>query len=621
MKWSFWKKSSPSIAAAKPANADFIQPQRAERLLKTERRAVLIDLIWEQTSMSRPMFQKLYLTPISRYAELVQEFPASESHHHAYPGGLLDHGLELMLNALRLRQSYLLPSGAAPEDQSQQAEAWTAGCAYGGLLHDVAKPACDLIVELSDGSIWHMWDGVITKPYRFRYRTDRDYHLHNSAVGLVYNRILDPEILTWLSKYRELWRNFIHLLAGDYGRAEVLGEIVSKADRISTAQNVGANPEKAAKAPINSIQRQMLNGLQHLIKHEFKLNQPGAQAWLTQDSLWLMSKIVSDKLRAYLLSQGFDGVPTKNSVLFDEMQSHGLVETTSDGKAIWKAEIKDDEWVQEFTFLRMKPSLIWPNEEMPARFGGVVTPIAGEVNNSDNSDETPAAVPTSTPAASQTAQNVSESCGVVSQNQTIVSVQDDSVDDVMNLFSDMQSSGSEAASETDETPDQKQEVVKTSPQSASEANLKVGEKEPSKKKAPKTFPKTLDDMEVQTRRQLAEDFFEWLKTSLKDNKLAINDTSAKIHIVESQVLLVTPGIFQRFCLEQSGHEDDETWRKVQKGFEKLKLHKKLPNDHNIWTCEVRGPRKGGRVIKGYLIETNHFFENPPMDNPFLILRQ
>jgi hypothetical protein len=27
---------------------------------------------------------------MERYAELVQQFPASESHHHAYLGGMLD---------------------------------------------------------------------------------------------------------------------------------------------------------------------------------------------------------------------------------------------------------------------------------------------------------------------------------------------------------------------------------------------------------------------------------------------------------------------------------------------------------------------------------------------------
>lgn len=51
--------------------------------------------------------------PLERYAELVQHFPASESYHHAYPGGMLDHGLEIVAYALKLRQSHPQPPGPA----------------------------------------------------------------------------------------------------------------------------------------------------------------------------------------------------------------------------------------------------------------------------------------------------------------------------------------------------------------------------------------------------------------------------------------------------------------------------------------------------------------------------
>lgn len=37
---------------------------------------------------------------IERYAELVQQFPASKSHHHVYLGGMLENGPEIMAYAL-----------------------------------------------------------------------------------------------------------------------------------------------------------------------------------------------------------------------------------------------------------------------------------------------------------------------------------------------------------------------------------------------------------------------------------------------------------------------------------------------------------------------------------------
>ena len=90
-------------------------PEPAASLLATPRRQKLLEHIWQRTSLSRKQFATLYRAPLEHYAELVQQFPASESHHHAYHGGMLDHGLEIVAYALKLRQSHLLPAGAPPK--------------------------------------------------------------------------------------------------------------------------------------------------------------------------------------------------------------------------------------------------------------------------------------------------------------------------------------------------------------------------------------------------------------------------------------------------------------------------------------------------------------------------
>ena len=114
---------------AAPKGKGWTAPETAASLLATPRREKLLEHIWQRTSLSRMQFGKLYCAPFERYAELVQHLPASESHHHAYPGGMVDHGLEIVAYALKLRQSRLLPAGTTPEEQSEQSEAWTAATA------------------------------------------------------------------------------------------------------------------------------------------------------------------------------------------------------------------------------------------------------------------------------------------------------------------------------------------------------------------------------------------------------------------------------------------------------------------------------------------------------------
>ena len=147
--------------------------QLVQELLAPPHRQALLEQICHGTAVSPAQLSTLYRKPLERYAELVQLFPASESHHHAHLGGLSDHGLEIVVCALKLRQSYLLPPGTPPEIQTQQAEAWTAGIAYAALLHDIGKLVTDSLVEDYDGQHGCPWHGPLRKPYRFRHNPQR----------------------------------------------------------------------------------------------------------------------------------------------------------------------------------------------------------------------------------------------------------------------------------------------------------------------------------------------------------------------------------------------------------------------------------------------------------------
>ncbi|WP_444756765.1 MobH family relaxase [Pseudomonas sp. A014] len=566
--WFKHQKGGAAEPALAPAPKGFLLPLSSESLLCADHRKKLLERIWQYTALSEPQFDQLYLEPIRRYASYVQQLPASESHHHAYPGGMLDHGLELVACSLKLRQSYLLPSGAAPEDQAAQADAWSAAIAYGALLHDIGKIAVDLQVEYQNGVVWHPWHGPLNLPYRFRYVAGRDYQLHGAATGLLYTQILAPRLLDWLSHYPVLWGHLLFLLANHYEHAGTLGELVLQADRVSTAQNIGANPSKALQSPKHSLQHHLLTGLRHLAKNEFKLNQPGAAGWLTQDHLWLVSKIATDKLRAYLLAQAVDGIPSSNIALFDELQSHGLVDATPEGKAVWNATVADKNWQHRFTFLRLQPSLIWANEPRPDSFSGTVETMM------DHPPSTNEAITTDPDASQNTSDEEQPSTALWSQD----------FDYLYDILNTLQEPGEpESGSDTD-----KVSSASAPPQDAS---------------------------------GLA--FLEWLREGVSSHHLVVNDSKAKVHTVEGTFFLVTPGIFQRYASEHPELADadpkSEAWRFLQRQFEKLDVHLKKPNGQNIWTCQVRGPRRT-TVLNGYLLrDSEAVTAAPPEDNPYLTL--
>jgi integrating conjugative element relaxase (TIGR03760 family) len=585
-----------ATAAREIANG-WSMPKSAAALLAAPRRQRLLEQIWQRTSLSRGQFTALYRLPIERYAVLVQDFPASDAHHHAYPGGMLDHTLDVVAYALKLRQSHLLPVAAPPETQAFQAEAWTAGIAYAALMHDIGKIAVDVHVEYASGERWHPWYGALCRPYRFRYRADRQYRLHGAAAGLVYATVLDASIMDWLSGFADLWAALLYALAGQLEHAGVLGEIVIQADQASVAAELGGDPAKARTAPKQALQRKLLNALRHLAHSDLKLNQPhGSDGWLTQDALWLVSKTVCDKLRAYLLSQGVDGIPSDNIRVFSELQDHGIAQANAEGKAIWKCTVtsKDNSWSHTFTFLKVSPALIWDKADRPALFTGSVQ-VASDPN------------PPSDARSSEVARSAAAAPAAQPPSQTKPEVE--SAIESMLSFVTRGSTQNMPAPPAEHEPPNFQPNVSQVP--AAEAPA-----EPA------------DQPIVNASEAAAQPgsrFCMWLRDGIAQRRIIINDAKALVHTVAGTAFLVTPGIFMRYAQEHPGidrvaiEHKMAGWQWTQKEFQRLHIHRKQANGLNVWTCKVEGPRKTRRV-HGYVLEDPlTLFADVPPDNPYLTL--
>ncbi|KTT43690.1 relaxase [Pseudomonas oryzihabitans] len=616
-----FRPKTPSPPSGLPIRNVFTRPSPGTALLATPRRQKLLENIWQRTSLSREQFDSLYRDPLGRYADLVQQLPASENHHHAYVGGLLDHGLEIVAYALKIRQNYLLPIGAPPESQAAQAEPWSAAIAYGALLHDLGKIAVDIEVVLEDGKHWHPWHGPIARPYRFRYVKGREYKLHGAASALVYAQVLPQHVLDWLSCYKELWSSLIYVLAGQYEHAGVLGEVIIQADQASVAQELGANPQRAIEAPRNTIQRQLAEALRTLVTEKFKLNQLDgpSDGWLTQDALWLVSKPIADQLRAMLLAQGVEGIPTSNAPFFNLLQDQAIIQVNAQDKAIWKATVDNGMgWSQSFTFLKISPSLIWPDgATRPPPFLGAVTvePVDQRENASTTHDlphpvdakmMAPISQNETQVTSSQARTNLETLAKPASQSSL------DTMDESLALAEDLfGSSFGQVAS-----PD------------ASLATLTPGEQASP---APDVLPVLADPPAAIARKsvvagELGQAFTDWVRQGILSHKLVINDAKALIHTVDGTALLVSPGLFKRYAQEHPNLQAEaksrglDSWELVQRAFEKLKQHRKTADNLNIWTCEVVGPRKT-RSLKGYLLnDPTLLFNQLPFDNVSLRLQ-
>lgn len=593
-------------------NDGWISPLPAAELLKSELRQKYLNVLWQQVSMTHDMFSSLYQKPIEHYAEMVQLLPASEAHHHSHLGGMLDHGLEVLSFAAKLRQSYVLPPNAAPEEQSRQRDAWTAAIIYQALVHDIGKIIVDIEIQLKNGARWFAWHGIPPQPYKFKYIKGRDYELHPVLGSYLANYLIPQEAFDWLAQYPEAFSSLMYAMAGHSDKAGLLSEIVQKADQNSVTLAIGGDITKLTQHPVTSFAKQLILALRHLLQHKLKINTPKgpADGWYTNDGLWLMSKSTADQIRAYLLEQGIP-VPSDNPKLFSEMQSLNIVESTPDNTAIWHCRIKADSgWCppKPFTLLKIKPEIIWDHvNDRPEFFAGEVY-VETKATDSDSKEicTTESTISeqnllSSTEPTKETADNLIQN-EIQSVPETKVKDNADMADFVLGLFD-----GSvQASSFEDEAQNMK------SNKEGSEKSLEIKS----------TEEKTLATQKPNTISGKA--FIDWLKLGISTKKLAINVKNAKLHIVKGHLFLVSPGIFQDYYNSLNISFTKKDIENLQYAFQDLKLHKKyhLPNkdSQNFWKCSVAGPRKSSKLV-GYLIkDTEYFFGNQILiDNLHLTL--
>lgn len=538
----------------------------AERLLAQGDRPALRRRIDRLLSVPRPQLATLFHGAILGYARFVQQLPASEAHHHAGAGGMLDHGLEVVANALALRRGHLLPQGAEPERLARGQDLWTYAVFTAALLHDIGKPAVDQRVLMLDArqrplGTWDPWQGPMGPRalwYRVEFVRDRARGLHERVAPLLARFIVPAAGLAWLASDREVLAAWVATISGDRDNGGALGEIIGRADGESVARNLGAGDSmRLPTARARPLHEKLLTALRHLIAEgELPLNRDGAAGWLVDNDLWLVSKRTADALRTHLLREGHEGIPSRNDRIFDVLQEHGLAVSNGE-RAIWRARVAGDGWAHELTLLRISAARVWPEpDRRPDAFIGTVTPLE-QTNASTNADLEQQA----TPAPSH---------GHNAKEQTTREAEQDE-------------SGIPIYMESRTTNEESSDTVSTS--------------------------------ETSEASDAGKQFLTWLRDGVAARRIQVNTVNARVHVVPEGVLLVSPGIFRDFAAQHPKHE----WSNVQKRFQKLKLHRKTETGTNIHAYRVTGERKRSSINGLLLPDAAVVFgtSSPPLPNPHL----
>ena len=581
-------------------------------------------------SLTKEAWENHYLFAIYRFAEVVQEHPASKLHHHSRNGGLLDHTLEVVLKAVRLSAGYILPPGAEPEEIHMNDSRWRFGIFITALLHDVGKIISDQETVYKDKNgryvKWQAWNGHIPfgcgYVYRYRDTNGENFHGLHEKVGItLMPLILTPAASDWLASDRKLLSQIMNTLSVSATGAGVVGEIIRKADRASTAEDLGQSTgvRQTEEKPLHV---KILEGLQSLANEgNLKRNLPGAALWITEEHTFVVAKSVMEQVRNHLLSSGHKGIPQSPTRLMRILNEHKHTVRPSEEFDACQAIVNDTQrsWKQKLSFLIFPNETIWVSG-VPNIFSGEITPV----DNKGNA--------------------LSLSGQLIESSEDTESNEENSSQAEENLKGGNSVAPEIMEAKNESKPEEPVPATKhiATPPAIPEIELEKKEKKPeSKVKKPVLRKRGSTGIDVSFKNlaggkrmtssskvteslKARHDFFRWLLNGVKYRRIRLNESGAMVHIVDKKVLLVTPKIFDSFLDDNKplamalGSERDSQLNRLQTQIKKLEVHLRTGSHGDFHKIAVRGPRKESTfnallIERKKLPELDEFSENSMLE--------
>ena len=148
----FGKTESQLSTFANEKQTNVFNSRSFEFLLQQHRES--IKRLCNALPLSESKLEELILPILEKLIRLVHLLPASSSHHHSYPGGLIVHSLQCAEIAVEIGSYEIKFDEKTPEDKYLNRDKWILACCLVGLLHDSGK-VFDLKVTDQQGQMWN----------------------------------------------------------------------------------------------------------------------------------------------------------------------------------------------------------------------------------------------------------------------------------------------------------------------------------------------------------------------------------------------------------------------------------------------------------------------------------
>ncbi len=305
---------------------------------------------------------------LHRFAETVGDLPASERHHHAEPGGLHRHSLEVAEKALEEFEGNIVMEHRSDSTvdsfrSSRNRPRWQYATFIGALCHDLGK-----VFDLEVRGKAETWSPIHERYCDFGRRVktpmaswdpDREHGEHAERSAWLLHHVLSPEDIAYLGKPRveHLYRCLEE--GHSKGMTGLLSEMVKQADQASVEQ---AQPAIAARH--DSKVGLLIQTWQELMRDgQMWINTLGAQVWVEGERTAVIVPVSVSMARDRLKERNLVLPPNAN--LYNQLRSAGLVESNQRGLNVWNIRVQGKHGPVPLSALIFPTEKVVPTEIVP----------------------------------------------------------------------------------------------------------------------------------------------------------------------------------------------------------------------------------------------------------------
>lgn len=231
-------KKKPIIDEPIEVSEDTQVFQTGAQLLEPHQK--LMNHIRRLSSASKDGFELYYLPVIERFAESMQLMPVATEGEFSKLGGAIEKSLLLVVQSLRVRQAYLLPSGSTAEHIAKTKELWTYAVFLGALFHRCGQGFYDFELvsfnKKNKQNEGRYWPGISELDesmcfYKIRKLDNTTKRLERLFPIVVLPNWLGPKSMNWLLTNDHVMETLLAYMAGGtLDEVNDLTEIIKKAN-------------------------------------------------------------------------------------------------------------------------------------------------------------------------------------------------------------------------------------------------------------------------------------------------------------------------------------------------------------------------------------------------------